>query len=97
MDDPAGDPNGDERDDEDEGDPDRDGQRVGEFGDVAVAGDPVHGRAEPALAPLRTACGDLGIDGRERQRHGHGAQVVATSLTRWLTTRVDPPGGIDTP
>ena len=25
------------------------------------------------------------------------AQVVTTSVTRWLTTRVEPPGGIDTP
>ena len=81
------------------------GERVGDLGRVLVAGDPVDGRAQPRTG---RRCGPHAADllrGRlERAARASSTapsvattRYAATSATRWLTTRLEPPGGIDTP
>ena len=83
-------------------------ERVGDVGRVRVAGDAVDGRAQPRLLALRAARVDQpGIvdAGGEHERrespaspHHRGGQATGrSSRMRWLTTRLEPPGGIDTP
>ena len=84
-------------------------QRVGDLRRVLVAGEPVDAAADPALLALGTAgLHEPGIVGRLREHDSdvQGPRIIGTtcayatgrsSLTRWLTTRLEPPGGIDTP
>src|SRR5207249_1320245 len=74
------------------------GQRVGDVGGARAAGELVRDRAEPRLLALRPA----GLDepgvvrpGGEDERGRH--RTPTSSPTRWLTTRLEPPGGIETP
>ena len=68
----------------------------------------VDGGAQPRLLALRTARVDepgIGRSGEDERRDRHrqrriidaGQATGRSSFTRWLTTRLDPPGGIDTP
>ena len=77
-------------------------ERVGELGRVAAAGDLVDGRAEPRLVGGRTAGRDLAAGGLPRHAPGsaderHRVQVADDVADALETTRVEPPGGIDTP
>ena len=79
---------------------------------VALAGDAVDGRAQPRLLALRAARlrrARVVRAGGEHERGGQRAPSAqrlrqdrrhtrgSSSRMRWLTTRLDPPGGIDTP
>ena len=77
----------------------------------ALAGDAVDGRAQPRLLALRAArlrpARDRWRPPRARATDGRGHDDTSASTglparrsssrTRWLTTRLEPPGGIDTP